>query len=582
MDDMLEILVQQGPRLPQTIRLESWTARDQEIVAALRFVRLRARQRPDVTLIGVVGGASSGKSTIFNNLVGGRHASLVTMASHTTKGPILAVPAGLESTVAGWLGGRLLMPGFEGRSVAPDDRTPGVAGALTTIAVADDGLVNSLLFDTPDFTTETSRREGDVTHRILPWFDRVLVLVDEERWFDEKTFSRLRNELNRLGTARMVLFNCNEGDVRLGVDDLARLREQAQRMSAPHVVIEYRHGRGFRRLPDPVLQPVADWITRPTDTDTGSDRPTRLLRWAAENAGHALNENAQRMAGLDELTRDLARAVEDQLPATHTILREVVLAPEQRRIISPYWRSVGRSAQWLRDVPRTVSRKILPFGSPTGRPPVAELAAGDPNEDPVQRGTSFFVAEVERIDGYLGNRARDSRFWQEAGTPNEPMAAPSVDPARVEADGTRCARACADALARFEERIATEATTLKVNLTGAGIGAAIGLMLGAVFALPSGGLSVPAGALLGLAIAAGASGLSARSVVRLFHAVRGTPESRALWDTVTEYRSGLRVHAAETAGRITAAARTRTLADEPELRRALETLRDAGPGDVQP
>jgi hypothetical protein len=577
MDDMLEILVQQGPRLSQTIHLESWTARDQEIVAALRFVRLRARQCPDVTLIGVVGGASSGKSTIFNNLVGGRHASLVTMTSHTTKGPIVAVPAGLESTVAGWLGGRLLMPGFEGRSVTPDDRTPGVAGALTIVSVSDGGLANILLFDTPDFTTETSRRDGDVTHRILPWFDRVLVLVDEERWFDEKTFGRLRDELNRLGTARMLVFNCNEGDVRLGADDLARLREQADRMAAPHVVIEYRHGRGFRRLPDSSLQAVADWVTRPVGPATGSDRPSRLLRWAAENAAHALNENAQRMAGLNELTRDLARAVEDQLPATHTILREVVLAPEQRKILSPYWRSVGRSAEWLRDLPRTVSRRILPFGSPT-----AQRQTGDPNEDPVGRGTAFFIAEVARIDGYLGNRARDSRFWQESGTPDEPVADTSPDPARVEADGVRYARACADALGRFEERIATEAATLKVNLTGAGIGAAIGLMLGAVFALPSGGLSVPAGALLGLAIVAGASGLSARSLVRLIRAVRGTPESRALWDTVTEYRSGLRAHAAGTAGRITAAARTRTLVDEPELRRALETLRDADPGDAQP
>lgn len=582
MDDMLEILVHQGPRLSQTIHLGSWTVRDQEIVAALRFVRARAQQCPEVTLIGVVGGASSGKSTIFNNLIGGRHASLVTMTSHTTKGPILAVPASLESTVAGWLGGRLLMPGWEERSVTPDDRTPGVAGALTLVGVPDDGRADVLLFDTPDFTTETSRREGDWTHRILPWFDRVLVLVDEERWFDEKTFGRLRDELHRLGTARMVVFNCNEGDVRLGDDDLARLREQAARMAAPHVVVEYRHGRGLRRLPDSVLQPVADWVARPADPETGSDRPSRLLRWAAENAGHALNENAQRTARLDELTRELARAVEDQLPALHAILCEVVLAPEQRKILSPYWRSVGRSAEWLRDLPRTVSRKVLPFGSPTAQRQASEPAAGDPNEDPARRGAAFFVAEVHRISGHLGNRARDSRFWQEAGKPSESVTDTSPDPGRLEADGMRCARACADALARFQARIATEAATLKVNLAGASIGAAIGLMLGAVFALPSGGLSVPAGALLGLAIAAPASGLSARSLVRLFYAVRGTPESRELWNTVTEYRSALRLYAEEAAGRIAAAARARTLADEPELRRALESLRDADPGDARP
>jgi hypothetical protein len=441
MDDMLEILVHQGLRLSQTIHLASWTARDQEIVAALRFVRARARERPEVTLIGVVGGASSGKSTIFNNLIGGRHASLVTMTSHTTKGPILAVPTGLESTVAGWLGGRLLMPGWEERSVTPDDRTPGVAGALTLVGVSDEGRDSVLLFDTPDFTTETSLREGDWTHRILPWFDRVLVLVDEERWFDDKTFGRLRDELNRLGTARMVVFNCNEGDVRLGEEDIARLREQAARMAAPHVVVEYRHGRSFRRLPNTVLRPVAEWIARPADPETASDRSSRLLRWAAENAGHALNENAQRMARLDELTRDLARAVEDQLPTLHAILREVVLAPEQRKILSPYWRSVGRSAEWLRDLPSTVSRKVLPFGSTTRQRQSGETVANDPHEDPVRRGAAFFAAEVERMDGHLANRARDSRFWREAGRPNESLTDVAPDPDRREADGTRYARA---------------------------------------------------------------------------------------------------------------------------------------------
>ena len=91
------------PVLPHVVRCE--------IVAAVRFHDRRAERHAIVRLVGVIGGASSGKSTVFNNLIGGRHASRVTVLSHTTKGLVLAVPAPLEGLAVEWLDHeRLLMP----------------------------------------------------------------------------------------------------------------------------------------------------------------------------------------------------------------------------------------------------------------------------------------------------------------------------------------------------------------------------------------------------------------------------------------------------------------------------------------
>jgi hypothetical protein len=129
-------------------------------------------------------------------------------------------------------------------------------------------------------------------------------------------------------------------------------------------------------------------------------------------------------------------------------------------------------------------------------------------------------------------------------------------------------------LTQLEDRVRREAADLKVDVAGVGLGALIGITVGGVLALPTGGLSVPAGAALGALIAAPATGLSARVCARLYNAVRGTPESRALAAAVDAYRGALREQAERVAGRILIVARGHTLDAEPALRDALEALRD--------
>lgn len=593
----LDVIVKDGLRLCDARHLRSWSASAQELAAVLRYLDRRVSDQPTPALVGIIGGASSGKSTVFNNLLGGRHASQVTMTSHTTKGVILAVHTTLEDTVAAWLDHeRILLPRLQQHQAEPDDRSQGSPNALTVIHVLEPTLENLLLFDTPDFTTQTARREGDLARRLLPWFDCVLVLVDEERWFDEQTFGQLRDELNRLGTARMILFNCNEGRpataspgaAGLTEDDQRKLQAQARRMDAAHIIIEYRHGRGFRKFPGEVLRPCVEWLTQTIGTNAhespaaGMDRRGRIARLVSDHAGHVLNENAQRRARLEELKTLLAQAIDDELPATKTIVWKVILSPQQQKLLSPYWRSLGRSVDWLRGVSGAVTGR-LPLVGPrrtTDRP--EDNLDPDHAADPSDRGQAFFVSEAARLVEHLCNRATTSRFWREAGMPHESIAETVCgrrDDAAIRSDARSCVQACADGLARFEQRVAGEAANLKVNVAGVGIGAMVGVLVGGVLALPTGGLSVPAGAVLGVLIAAPASGVSARACVRLYNAVKGTSESCELFAAVDQYRNALKHHAETTVARILALARSRTLDSEPELLQALHTLRDADTGD---
>ncbi|MHC4233943.1 MAG: GTPase, partial [Planctomycetota bacterium] len=67
-----------------------WGPLDGNVCAALRFKRQPGDALPIVALIG---GASSGKSTLFNSLLG-REVSRISAHAHETLGPVAAVPDG--------------------------------------------------------------------------------------------------------------------------------------------------------------------------------------------------------------------------------------------------------------------------------------------------------------------------------------------------------------------------------------------------------------------------------------------------------------------------------------------------------
>ena len=153
----LDLLADQGRRLREQWRFD-WPEQSQQTACALRFL-LRAGSPP--TLVAVVGGASSGKSTVFNNLLEGHMASRVTARGHATLGPVMATCEQDRPRVESWLADGLLMPGFPRQDAQLDEEVHGAVDGLSTIYHPFDSLANIILFDLPDFTSEAAAREGE-------------------------------------------------------------------------------------------------------------------------------------------------------------------------------------------------------------------------------------------------------------------------------------------------------------------------------------------------------------------------------------------------------------------------------------
>ncbi|MBN1511885.1 MAG: 50S ribosome-binding GTPase [Phycisphaerae bacterium] len=566
MENALDTLVRDGPQLADAMHFGEWSPTHQALAATVRFHLTRDRAAPAVQLVGIVGGASSGKSTLFNSLAGGDHISTVTMASHTTRGLLLASPAALHDHVEQWLQQDGLFPGLRRRQLTAGDRTEGAADAVFVIRVDAPELGHVLLFDTPDFTTVSAAREGDLARHLLPWFDSVFVMADPERFFDRKTFEQLRQDLDRWGVERLVVFNLNERPLLLSDEDRATLRQQAHRLDADAVVLEYRHGRGFRALAEEDVRRCLGWLARtaaPSDTASRESRPHRLRRLLAEQASRVLNENANRQARLRELENDLA-AVAEHLPSRQAILTEAFLTPGLREHLSPWWRVVRRSGESLGHSVGRFTRWMPILGAPPPSSPGQSRLSDDASVE--QRGIEYFRRMADHTVRDLANRARQSRFWREAGTPEEPILDPASLTHDLDAQAARLVEPCAVTLQQFKEKVETEAASIRVNVVGAGMGLAFSVAM----AVLTGGASLWLDAVLGGAI----GGVSARTFVRLYNVIRGTQESRALDAAVDAYREGLRHHARQAAAGILHAARRRTLEANPELRKALETTRD--------
>ncbi|UCG33202.1 MAG: 50S ribosome-binding GTPase [Phycisphaerales bacterium] len=553
-----------------------WTDEDAEMAAALRFLLGAAPGAPTVLPLrtaGIVGGASSGKSTLFNNLLGGRHASHVTMMSHTTKGPVLAVHLEAEDTLAEWLNGdHLFMPRLSHATANPDDRTEGRTGVLTVIGVHADLPSDLLLVDTPDFTSQAALREGDTTRNMLCWFDCVLVMVDEDRWFDRQTFGWLRDRLDRYELPRLVVFNRNERGGPLSEPDLIRLANQASRLHADQVVVEHVPGRGLRTLPTESLAPIREWLTQSGAEGNASRRRARLEHLLGDRAGHVLNANAQRLAWLESLDEALAQTIRSEMKSEAALAYNVLLSTSQARMLSPYWQGFARPGVWLAERTSALLRRIPGMEVLTGlyESPGSDEEATD---DIITRGTAFFAAEVTRIADHLLVGAADSPLFERAAFRREQRAALRPKLAEQEEKGRQQAARCGEAFKRFVEAVERGAAALDIRLAASG-GLLAGAVIGAVLTAPAGGFGLPAGALIGAAIGGPATGLSARSMVRLYKTLARSPERRHLWDAIKDYRGAIIGELEAVQSSIQRLGRGTTLSEKHALYQALTVLRD--------
>jgi len=594
LNDALTCLAERGGDLAPRFRLDFGP----QAVEAVRALRFRSHFTADASpnghtkirpplLVGIVGGASSGKSTVFNNILGGRPASRVSAKGHSTRGPILALHDQRHVAMQSALDRRLLLPAFRHQSISLDANVDGETDLLCVVRHHRGDLQDVLLFDMPDFTSEPARLEGDIALACLPWFDRILVLVDNERLFDRQTIQRMRDESEQFAQERVVLFN-RVATSRLTDAERDRLAQQAERLGAAEFhVIDDRPGRGLCAIPPAMLEPILGALRRAC-----SDRSPNLLRFVAVAADRALNQNDHRARRLGQLRESLFRAVAADTPARFECMAALMTADEKRHL-DLLWRTLRwtDTRRWFQTgvdkIGRAIRRNIPLIGPLLAPGGSVEPLPLDPT-DRQANGWELFRRASRRQADAARQAAQRSDFWEEVRrwTDAEPPtpALNRVDAAR--SDVAARVAAFEAALRRWSEKVQSECRGLSPHVVGAmGGGALAGFIVLAAVSGPIGALTWGAakvaisGALGTLAASAGAGAMAGKPFARFMSVVQerllGSDEYLAVQTAADRFRECIATAGHQIADDQYESARAMVLAGDDPLHLALAAVSDA-------
>ncbi|HEY3246430.1 MAG TPA: hypothetical protein VGM03_24045 [Phycisphaerae bacterium] len=580
----LAVLAAAGARLRDELHFD-WPRQTGQMVHVLRFLN-GGGAGGRIPLVAIVGGASSGKSTVFNNLLGGHVASFVTARGHATRGAVLAVHSRWREALERLDGfppaARELFPDLPRRISGLDAAAPGDPETLTVVLHEVESLEHAFVCDTPDLTSDASRREGDLALALLPWFDRLIIVIDAERWFDRQSIDGLHAESARLGQERLAVFNRSRA-APLAPADLDALREQSRRLAAVSMVtVNFHPGRGCRTLDPAELTEIQGFLTEPAPR-----RVRQLLASLAAAVERVLNANAERARRLVQLRAQIARQTERCIPSMWSCLT-ALMKPAEREQLTILAR-VLRPAHWRQWFDKQTQR----FEQAVGRIPVLGALVipgrGTSGAIPVEParqdvGIDHFRSVSREIHHTLRQAAQASPFFQSA-----PLPAALGDAfVSVEARERRAAEALLhldQALARWNARIESEAKGLSSNVVGALGATAVGVAIVLVAVQgPVAALTLPAakaalaaalGKLLGAAGAGAAAGRPLRRFIDVtYEKLLGSPEFTAVKDSAENYRQLIVAYARGRADLIIAAAEQNVLQRGDGLRAALEGIRD--------
>lgn len=499
-------------------------------------------------LVGLFGGASSGKSTVFNNLIGGTEASRITAKGHTTLGPVAAIFAADRDMWEALCGKRDSLPlGLSQRETGVEGRVVGSPDEVRLVWHTSDALSGVVLVDLPDFTTTAAESEGAVSTTLLPWFDRVLLVVDHERWFDARSLAEMRTLSERYGVALHVLFNrTREG--RLADDDRAALASQAERVGAKgFTVLEYRRGRGLVRLPEEGFGEVLSFLRAPK-----SSRRAALLKSLVVPARDVLDQVDERRARA-RLLRSTLTAVADRTVPTASTCMVALMSPEERRQTEVLARALR-----LPELERMVAvgarqvKGLLQKVPGLGRL-VRDDREGQVAEDHAIRrheaAVRFFDSTADRIRSEITAAVARSDFWAElqrsAGA--SPPAC-DVEVAAHRAAFERAVQSFSAALEDWNRRVREDVAGVKPHMAaGVGVGAfglaaALIAVPGPITALTIATAQTAVGAALSkLLFASGAGALFGKQFGGLYGVLRerliGTEEFRRVETAAGELRA---------------------------------------------
>ena len=438
------------------------------------------------------------------------------------------------------------------------------------------------MLDTPDFTSNAAQREGDVTLAMLPWFDRLIVVADHERWFDRQVAEELGSAARRLGQSSMVVFN-RTAQGALGQTDRDRLVAQARQLKAAGTcILDYHPGRGFRRFEPQVVREMIAFAAAPP-----VDRSTALRKEIATHAREVLEINRQRTAHFQRLSQTLSRSTERLELASWWECVTAVMSSEERDRLDVFSRFLGLSQMrdWVdrqRHRLEQTMAKISWLRLPTARSAV-EATTSSETFSREQSGIDFFTAHCERQLRRLNEDAAGSAFWDHLrqSTGRHPVLLGLTFTEGFRPRAEQAIRQMGEALEAWDVKVRRECQGAAPHVVGSLSMAMIGIAavlvavpgpIGALTPLLAAG-AIKAGLVkIGVAGAFGAAG--GRSMVRLVEIVRekllASPEFNAVRAAAEAFRACLDEHAQAAARQLEQSARNLTLTEGEPLWQALE------------
>ncbi len=301
-----------------------WEDVDANACSALRF----REAHPEFPLVcGFLGGASCGKSTLFNTILG-REASRITAHAHETVGPIAAVHERHADKFLGDVPDNLIFTSMDRVAVDRSEPTSGRKDRVEIICHRCPELEHAVIVDLPDITSTQSASEGGLALNLLPWLDVIVVVLDEERWFDATVLGRPLSLARLLGPTINLVFNCTEISPELEPSGHQEQIKLAARLGvADWVECPFKPGTGYRPVDGEIRDRLIKWVCPPISVD----RIGLLHTCVRQRCSEMLRANLDRVRQFE----NLSRGVSDRLRhvADDTRLTEDLLTSEERSLL---------------------------------------------------------------------------------------------------------------------------------------------------------------------------------------------------------------------------------------------------------
>lgn len=294
--------------------------------------------------IGFIGCTGTGKSTLFNSLVG-QEVSLTGWKVHNTCGPVLFVPDSVLKQITQWEteSGPLLLPSLKREVYSADKHSAlffekqktGLPDTLHLLSRPDDNRIDVeaqdfgpfVFIDLPDINTSPAFEERLVALKVLPWLDIVLFMVDDETIF-HRIYENAVRTANELGQQRICVLS-NRGKDRVDVDhpDV----EQAMRffgVDEIHILPELKEKSCFdNEIPFIRLkQTVAE------NRKLSPSKP--LIRRISRLAQRTLEENTKREQALKSLEKEISLIINTSIAKDVPVSLEKILHNDVLQVLN--------------------------------------------------------------------------------------------------------------------------------------------------------------------------------------------------------------------------------------------------------